>query len=310
MASPSVLTITVNPALDVAATVDYLVPDHKLVATDGRRDPGGGGVNVSRVLDRLGVGSRAWIAVGGAVGEELVMLVEAEGIDVAVHRVPGTTRESMAITDRKAGHQYRIVLPGPTLEDPEALLGAIAEAATDVQSVVVSGGLAPGLPDAFYATVCEALPGVTTVVDTKGEALARVVEGSATVVKPSRRELASLVPWVPADLDELELAARQVLDRGGVGALAVSLGADGAMLVERDGACTRYEPPDVDVVSTVGSGDAMVAGIVAGLTAGESLVDATKRGVAAGAATVLTPGTDLCHLDDVARLLDEVVLIS
>lgn len=285
----AVLTVTVNPALDVAATVEYLVPDHKMDAIDHRRDPGGGGVNVSRVLHRLDVSNRAWVAVGGAVGDELVARSEEEGISTVAHRLDGGTRENLAISDAKTGHQYRIGFPGATIVDPDRAFDEIVDLADGVDIVVLSGGLAPGLPDDFYGSLCKALDAPTTVVDAKGAALAHVVDGPADVVKPSRRELASLVSWIPADFDEVELAARQVLERGSVGALAVSLGGDGAVLVERDGPSTWFDPPAVDVSSTVGAGDSMVAGIVAGLVGGATLAEATRRGVAAGTATATTP---------------------
>lgn len=307
MASPRVLTVTVNPALDVAVSVEYLVPDHKLEALDHRRELGGGGVNVARVLDRLGVESQAWMAVGGAVGDELLSLAAGQGLDAVAHRIDDTTRESISVSDRKTGHQYRIVLPGPSITDHESMLTDIEALAASVDVVVISGGLPPGVPEDFYRTLCDALELPVTVVDAKGAALARTLESSADVIKPSRRELASLVSWIPADLAEVELAARQVLERGSVGALAVSLGGDGAMLVQRDGPTTHYAAPEVTVVSTVGAGDSMVAGLVAGLVAGEPLVEATRRGVAAGSAAAMTPGTDLCHRPDVEQLLPQVL---
>lgn len=304
--NPSVLTVTVNPALDIAATVEYLVPDHKMDTIDHRRDPGGGGVNVSRVLQRLGVPNRAWVAVGGAVGEELVTRIEQEGISTVAHRLDAGTRENLAISDAKSGHQYRIGFPGAAIDHPEQATAEIVDLAAGVDLVVMSGGLAPGLPDDFYASLCEVLDGPTTVVDAKGPALALVTDGRADVIKPSRRELASLVSWIPADFDEVELAARQVLARGAVGALAVSLGGDGAVLVERDGPTTWFDPPEVTVSSTVGAGDSMVAGIVAGLAAGADLAEATRRGVAAGTATATSPGTQLCDPDEVERIFGEV----
>lgn len=310
MAAHPVLTITVNPALDVAATVEYLVPDHKMEALEHRRDPGGGGLNVSRVLRRLGVESRAWLAVGGAIGDEVIALADREGIEVVAHRIDGATRESVSISDRKTGHQYRVVMPGPTMSDHAEVADAVIALAAEADIVVLSGSLPPGVPDSFYASICDGLATTTTVVDAKGATLARVVEGAVDVVKPSRRELASLAGWIPTELEEIEVAARQVLDRGGVGALAVSLGGDGAVLVERHGAVHWFRPPDVVVQSTVGAGDAMVGGIVTGLTMGDTLVEATRRGVAAGTATVLTPGTDLCHAPDVERIIPEVTVVS
>ncbi|MFP5321660.1 MAG: 1-phosphofructokinase family hexose kinase [Acidimicrobiia bacterium] len=307
MADPAVLTVTPNPTIDVGLTVEYLVPDHKLRAIDHRRDPGGGGVNVARVLQRFGVASQAWVAAGGPTGDELAAFLEQEGITPVVHRTGVATRENLAVTDAKRAEQYRIVLPGEQV-DPTGMVDAVVALAGPVDVVVLSGSLPPGAPAELYRAICDALPDTTTVVDTKGEPLARVVEGRADVVKPSRRELASLVEWTPADGDEIVLAARKVLDRGEVGALAISLGGDGAVLVQRSGEITWYEPPAVDVVSTVGSGDSMVAGITAGLVAGRPLVDAVADGVAAGAAAVLTPGTELCRPEDVERLRPQVAV--
>jgi 6-phosphofructokinase 2 len=307
MAEPAVLTVTPNPTIDVGLTVEYLVPDHKLRATDHRRDPGGGGVNVARVLKRFGVDARAWIAAGGPTGDELASLLEQEGITPVVHRTGAATRENLAVTDAKRSEQYRIVLPGAQI-DPTGMVDAVVGLAGAVDLVVLSGSLPPGAPDDLYRAVCDALGDTTTVVDTKGAPLARVVEGRADVVKPSRRELASLVEWTPADGDEIVLAARKALERGEVGALAISLGGDGAVLVQRSGEITWYEPPAVEVVSTVGSGDSMVAGIAAGLARGSALVDAVADGVAAGAAAVVTPGTELCRPEDVQRLRPQVAV--
>lgn len=314
MTEPVVLTVTVNPAIDVGLSVEYLVPDHKLEAIDHRRDPGGGGVNVSRVLQRLGVASRAWVAAGGPTGEELAALLAAEDILPVVHPIDGVTRESISITDTRRREQYRIVVAGPTVgcaddaDDVAEMVEAIVELAEMVEVVVLSGSLPPGVPADFYASIADRLADTTVVVDAKGDVLAAVVDGRADVVKPSRRELASLVTWTPADDGEIVVAARKVLERGAVGALAVSLGGDGAVLVERDGPVTWYDPPPVEVVSTVGSGDSMVAGIVAGLARATSLADAVADGVAAGTAAVLTAGTGLCRPADVERIRPQVVV--
>lgn len=302
-----VLTVTVNPALDVAVTVAALVPDHKMHALDSRRDPGGGGVNVSRALRRLGVDSEAFVVAGGPIGDELVSLIEAEGVTVHRHDNPAITRESIAVRDMARNVQYRVVVDGPAIADTETLHRAVTAASAAASVVVISGNIGPGTDPGLYRglvdEIAQSSPSTTTVVDCAGPALAEVVRSAATIVKPSRRELASLVEWTPATTGELEVAAREVLGRGRVQALAVSLGALGAMLVERDGPITWYRPPEVDVVSTVGSGDTMVAALVAGLLRDQDLVEATRLGVAAGTATCLTDGTELCRPGDVDRIL-------
>lgn len=302
-----VVTLTVNPALDVAVTVEAMVPEHKMHAVASRRDPGGGGVNVSRALRRLGVASEALIVAGGPIGDELVALVEAEGVTVSRIANPHMTRESFAVRDASRGAQYRVVVDGPPVADADALLDAVVAAARGASVLVVSGNLSPTTPPALYRDLLAAVdadsPRTTTVVDCAGPALAEVVRSGATIVKPSRRELASLVDWTPATPGELVVAAREVLGRGAIESLVVSLGARGAVLVERDSPATWFAPPAVDVVSTVGSGDTMVAALVATLLEGSDLVDAVRRGVSAGTAACLTDGTELCHVADVERLL-------
>jgi 6-phosphofructokinase 2 len=301
------VTLTVNPALDVAVTVEAMVPEHKMYAVASRRDPGGGGVNVSRALRRLGVASEALIVAGGPIGDELVGLVEAEGVAVSRIDNPHMTRESIAVRDASRGTQYRIIVDGPAVDDTGTLRDVVVAAARGASVLVVSGNLSPATPPRLYrdliAAVAADSPRTTTVVDCAGRALDEVVRSGATIVKPSRRELASLVDWTPATSGELVVAARQVLGRGAVEVLVVSLGALGAVLVERDGPATWFAPPDVDVVSTVGSGDTMVAALVAALLDGSDLVAAVRHGVAAGTAACLTDGTELCRVADVQRLL-------
>lgn len=290
-----VLTVTVNPALDVSVTVDALVPEHKLMATEHRRDPGGGGVNVARALQHFGVPATALVAAGGPVGAELVDLLRRAGVDTVVHATNENCRESIAVLDASRALQYRVVLPGAPMPDTRALEAAIVTAAATADLVVFSGRLAPGMGAGFFRDVIDRLDEPFVVVDCPGAELAAVVEGTATLVKPSRRELASLVEWTPADEAEIELAARQVLERGSVEALAVSLGARGALLVPRDEPAVWYIPPPVThIESTVGAGDAMVAGIVAGLTEGRALADAVRFGVACGTGTTATAGTTFC----------------
>lgn len=292
-----ILTVTTNPALDVSVTVDELVPDDKLRATDSRREPGGGGVNVARVLARFGVDTRAVVAVGGAVGAELVDLVESEGIEVTQHRLGGVTRESISITASTPAQQYRIVTPGTEVDDPAALTARVVSAAADVDWVVLSGSLAPGLPADYLQQLTHALVDRRVVIDCSGAALASSLRGSCFLAKPSLNELASVVGRRPTTMDEIDSAAREVLDLGSVEHLVVSVGARGAVLVSRDAPSRWLRPPEVQLVSSVGSGDSMVAGMVASLAAGGDVLSAVRRGVAAGTATATTPGSALCDAE-------------
>lgn len=307
-ATTSVVTVTVNPALDVSLVVDQLVPDHKTRGHSGRREAGGGGVNVSRALRRLGVASTTFVVAGGSIGSELVARLHDAELDVAEFTIADTTRESVAITETTTSRQYRVSVDGPVVEDPDSLRRSILATARGARMVVLSGGLAPGLPSDFYAQVIADLgPSTTTIVDSHGPALAAAA-GSATLIKPSQRELAALVGWEPSTAADIERAAGEVLGRGGVGAVVASRGPSGALLAARGEAPVWFRPPPVHPVSAVGAGDSMVAGIAAALLAGSDLVTAVRRGVAAGTAAVLTPGSQLCELADVERLTDQVIV--
>ena len=303
-----VLTVTLNPALDISLSVDQLVPDRKLRADGSRREAGGGGVNVSRVLHRLGVRCVSLVVAGGAVGTELVARMLNEGLDVVDVPIESDTRESFAITESATARQYRISVPGPTVSDIEGLRRQILAALGPARIVVLSGSVPPGTPEDFLGTTIDALPpGTTTIVDTSGPALAWVARHSHAIIKPSQRELAELVGWEPATAEQIEAAAREIIDLGRVRAVVASRGPSGALLVTRDGTARWFRPPAVRPVSTVGAGDSMVAGIAAALAEGHDLDDAVRLGVAAGTAAVLTPGSELCVPADVARFLDQVV---
>ncbi len=305
-----VVTVTTNPALDVAFTVDALVPDHKLRASATRREPGGGGVNVARVLGRFGIPTDAVVAAGGSIGAEVVALLEAEDVQVTAITIDGSTRESISISDASDGRQYRVVFPGPTIADAQHFQAMVTAAAKPAEWVVASGSLAPGLPDDFYRVLGPALAPASLVLDVSGPALAEAVQGDAFLIKPSRRELASLLSWTPANSEEIEVGAREVLARGSVENLVVSLGPAGAALVRRNETTQWFRSPPVEVKSTVGAGDAMVAGIVSGLVDGCNVIEAVRRGVAAGSATVSSPGTALCTAAAALELSDMVTVAS
>lgn len=304
-----VVTVTLSPALDVELVVDVLEPEAKLVAVEHRRDAGGGGVNVARVLHRLGTSVTAVIAAGGPIGDELVRRIGAEGLPVVPLQQRHVTRETVTIRERSTGRQFRVGVPGPPLDDPAEATRAVVAAVRTAPIVVLSGGLPAGTPADAYRRLVDRLPDAFTIVDASGDALHGVAEGRPSVIKPSRRELAALVGGHPSTPREIADAAHRVLTMGGVGAVLTSLGAAGAVLVRRDEPDVWYRAPAVELVSAVGAGDSLVAGIAAAVAAGDDIVDAVRRGVATGSATVLTPGTELCRPTDVERLLSEVEVI-
>ncbi len=306
----TILTVTLNPALDVCADVPIVEPDHKLHCLHSSRTPGGGGINVARAIHRLGGQATAIFPAGGSSGALLGELLRAEGVAIAMVPVDGTTREDFSVRETTTGHEYRFVLPGAPL-DPSELARCVAEvtARADRGSfVVLSGSLPPGTDVGVLEALVDRLriDGSHVVVDTSGEALAAFARVGVLVLKPSLNELSGYTRRKLISTDEIIDAADDLRRAGPNHAVLVSLGAEGALLVA-DGQppCTIAAPP-VRVMSAVGAGDSLVAGLVLGLAAGESLVDAARRGVAAGSAATISARHHLCHPADVDALLASV----
>ena len=291
MSTPPIVTLTLNPALDVSLKTDVVVPTHKLRTGRPRYQPGGGGINVSRVCRRLGERTVAVVPLGGPAGARMAELLQGEldATDLQAIPISGDTRESISITSNSSGDQYRFVLPGPQLDDREVAhcLDAVATAALTVNSrcVVVSGSVPDGVDPGIFARLVALVPDAAVIVDTSGDALTAALESGAHLVKPSARELASTVGRELLTEADIIDAARQVKAECSVDALVVSIGPGGAVIVTDDDT-TRLRAPTVKVRSAVGAGDSMVAGIATGLNRGLDLAPAVALGVAAGTAAV------------------------
>lgn len=307
----SIVTLTANPAIDICTAAEEIAPTRKLRCTAARRDAGGGGINVARVARRLGSEVAAIYPAGGATGALLERLVEREGVRSVAIVVAEETREDFTVLEQKSGYQYRFVLPGAPLAEPEwqACLDALKAMVKLPPFVVASGSLPPGVPDDFYARAARIAKagGAKMILDTSGKALAAALQGGVYLVKPSLRELQELTHAPLSDQAERLSACRGLIESGGAEAVALTLGASGALLVTRDAAHLAPAPP-VEPVSAVGAGDSFVGGMVFSLAAGHGIADAFRYGVAAGSAAVLNPGTELCHAGDVRRLYECIEL--
>jgi 6-phosphofructokinase 2 len=318
-AMPRILTLTLNPALDVATAIDRVEPVHKMRCGAPSQHAGGGGINVARVLHRLGAEVLAIYPAGGAVGAALTALLQGEGVPTRVLPIAGETRESFSVHEASTGQDWRFVLPGPTLSPSEsqacheAVLAAWGEPSSGGGDawVVASGGLPPGVGTAFYADLVRALRalGAHVVIDTQGPALAEALSAGVDVVKPSLRELRQHTGHALVDEASQVSAARALIDGGQARIVAVSLGEQGAMLVTEAGAW-RAHALRVPVASTIGAGDSFVAGLVWGLAQGQAPEQAFALALATSAAALLSPGTALADPADVARLLPEVKVVA
>jgi 6-phosphofructokinase 2 len=299
-----IVTLTLNPSIDVSTTVPRVVAEDKLRCAP-RRDPGGGGLNVSRAIHNLGGASMAVHTAGGPTGDMLCALLDQAGIARCTVSTRQWTRENLHVEELSTNHQYRFGMPGPELAEGEwrSCLMAVSELAPAPDYLAASGSLPQGVPDDFYAELARwgRGQGVRVVVDTSGAALSRAVEAGVYAIKPNLRELAALAGHALDTEDQQEQACRRLVESGRCEVVLASLAAGGALLCTADGAW-RLRAPDVPVRSRVGAGDSTVAGFVLALTRGLDAVEAARFGVAAGTAAVMTPGTELCRREDVEAL--------
>jgi 6-phosphofructokinase 2 len=291
----SVRTLTLNPSIDVSSETERVEPERKVRTCCERIDPGGGGINVARVLQRFGVAVEALFLAGGATGDAFDALLERAGLTRRRVPIGDDTRTSLTVHERSGGREYRFVPEGPTVtsEEIEACRTAIAAASSDY--FVASGSLPPEVPEDFYTEAGRMAreQAARFVLDTSGAELSATLEaGGIFLLKASKEELD-------------ETAAGEIVGSGRAEHVALTLGRDGALLISRDG--TFFLPAlETEPVSTVGAGDSFLGGMTYGLAKGMAPLQAFRVAVAAGAAATLSRGTDLAYPKDVERLLDAV----
>ena len=306
-----VVTLTINPAIDLSVSVERVVPLHKLRCSAARRDPGGGGINVARVIRRLGGDVTAIYPAGGALGELLRRLLDEEQIPALATPIAAETREDFTVLEHSSGVQYRFILPGPLLSEPEwsACLGLCAGLDQRTRFVVGSGSLPPGVPEDFYGRLAQAAKeaGRKVVIDTSGPPLRAALAAGVYLIKPSLNEFRLLMGApLETEADWIE-ACRALVERGQTEAVALTLGDRGALLVTRDQVLRAPGLP-IKPVSVVGAGDSFLGAMIWSLASGDGMDTALRHGVAAGSAALLLPGTELCRREDVERLVKEVVV--
>ena len=295
-----IVTVTANPSVDRTIEVERLVAGDVLRALSGRVDAGGKGVNVARALAANGHKATAVVVSGGAEGAHLrALLHDLTDLQVRVVGISGALRSNITVVEAD-GTTTKLNEAGPTLSAPEldALAAATVEAAGDADWVVLSGSLPPGSPPGWYAELVAALrpTGCLVAVDSSGPALAAAVPAGPDLVTPNREETAELVGRAIRTADDAASAARLLLDKGARSVL-VTLGADGAVLADGTG-CWHASAPAVTTRSSVGAGDALLAGFLASGAAGSP---ALAEAVAWGSAAAGLPGSRMPTPADIDR---------
>lgn len=306
-----IVTVTMNPAIDKSTHVERVAPEQKLACRLPDFDPGGGGINAARAITKLGGRALALYLAGGASGEMLQDLLDNEGVEQNALPIQGRTRTNLTVLDETSGQQYRFGMPGPSVKQDEwkRMLETVRTLEPAPRYLVAGGSLPRGVPTDFFAQLASlaAEQGARFILDTRGPPLraAMATTGKVYLIKPNARELGMLAQTAIDSEEEQERVAQELVHSGQCEVVLVSLGAAGALLITQD-KCRRIRAPSVKVVSKIGAGDSTVGGLVLALTRNFTLVEAARYGVAAGAAAVISPGTQLCRREDAERLYRKI----
>ncbi len=305
-----IYTVTLNPALDKTATVENLRLDSVNRISELRVDPGGKGINVSKVVRELGAKTVAIALLGGHTGTMLRNMLAELGIECKVLEVEGETRTNLKIKDPALKTNTDINEPGPEVTD-EQLRGMLDGLVGEVGSgdiVVLSGSLPRGAVADTYKVWVAALKktGAKVYLDADGDKLVRGIEAKPDLIKPNEIELGAMMGRTLDADEKIVEAARELID-GGLDRVMVSMGGAGALYVARD-VTIKANPVKVPVGSTVGAGDSVVAALAYAQDKGLGLEDTMRLAMATGAANVMQSGTQAAPRELVDSLIDKVVV--
>lgn len=305
-----IFTVTLNPAVDRELTVDHIAFDTVLRAQDWRVDCGGKGFNVARMLKSLGTSSVALGFAAGKSGEMLAEKLQSLGIETEFVWVEGETRTNVSIVSAENGQYVKVNEPGPTITeaDLEQLVRKVSDRVRAGDWWVLAGSLPPGVPPIYYTELIGIIQsaGAKVFLDTSEEALRQNCGAKPMLVKPNdeeAHELTGLPVNTPAEI----AAVGSAISAMGPAAVIISLGKEGAVLVH-EGKAWQAASPDIVAANPIGAGDSMVAGVVWGLSQGDSMQDALCKGIACGAATASQKGTSVGTRAQVNELLLQVQL--
>jgi 6-phosphofructokinase 2 len=304
-----IVTFTLNPAVDKSSKVEHVKAEDKLYCDQPTFEPGGGGINVSRAIKKLGGSSLLLYTSGGFTGKKLEKLLAAENLNKRAIEIEAESRENLIINEKTSNLQYRFGMPGPKLSEEETdnIFKTLAELDPFPDYLVISGSIPEGVSTDIYAEMAAFAKKrkAKVIVDVSGPPLKSVIEEGVYLIKPNLGEFQELVGRELQDEDQIKEAALKFVEDKCCQVIVISIGAGGALLVSGKKAEFK-RPPTVPIKSKVGAGDSMVAGIVLSLARGESLKNSFHYGLAAGSAAVMTPGTELCNKEDTDRLYQKI----
>src|SRR5450830_538752 len=291
-----IYTVTLNPTLDITYVLERISFGEMVKALEVLKSPGGKVINVSRALRSIGMDSVATTIVGGYVGEEVLDLLQKEGLILQIVKIDNETRTNVVVYGRKDEKELVIRAAGPPVKDTETekIISFIFNVAISPELLVLSGSLPPGVKkDIYFSVIKEARSrGIKVLLDSYGEPFRFGVEAGPYLIKPNRVELQYLAGRELRDEAAIREYCESLLENG-LEVVVVSLGRDGAMMVTREGTWKGNVP--VIAENTVGAGDSMVAGLLMGIVQSKPLEEMFRMGLACGVSAVMNPGPGLCE---------------
>lgn len=291
-----IVTITLNPSIDISVIVPQLIPTEKLRCESYEKEVGGGGINVAKGLHRLEMKTKALFFSGGHNGKFIESRLKDEGIAIKPIHLRPETRENITVTDRTDGKEFRLVNKGAGIKKNHELLllTALHSLRPKPDHLVLSGSHPPGLSAEFTGKLAKwcSRNNCKLVLDLPGDELAKCFAYRPFLIKPSLKEVALVTGKPKLSIPQSVVIAKEWIAKGFAENIVISMGAEGAVIC--NGKETyRMKPPPVVTMSTVGAGDSMVAGVLYKLAKQAELLDALRMGIACGTAATLHKGTKL-----------------
>ena len=307
-----IATVTLNPSLDRIVSVDGFSLGSTLATSGARQVAGGKGINVARVIKVLGGEAIATGFLGGPTGELMETILREEGLKAEFVRIKGTTRSNLTILDPTSKTETHLMEPGPKVDKKE--LGQFKRKFKRIiagsKFLALSGSLPLGVKQNFYAELVQLAKeeGVRTVLDSRGEALLEGIKASPFMVKPNRRELEEIAGEKLHRRKDMIKVIRSLLDKG-IEIVALSLGREGAVVASNE-RIWSVSPPEIKVVNSVGSGDALVTGLIYSFTKGAGMEEAIRLGMACALSNALISGAGLCRKEAIEKFYPRIRISS